>query len=87
VSHAAPATIFLQYATDELFLDEEMEKGYFEVVSEPKKFNIYKAPHALSPEATRDRVAFLSEQLSVNKPPAAAVDGIPALSQPPWPKP
>jgi hypothetical protein len=87
VSHAAPATIFLQYATDELFLDEEMEKGYFEVVSEPKKFNIYKAPHALSPEATRDRVAFLSEQLSVNKPPAAAVNGIPALSQPPWPKP
>jgi len=87
VSHAAPATIFLQYATNELFLDEEMEKGYSEVVSEPKKFNIYRAPHALSPEATRDRVAFLSEQLSVKKPPAAAVDGIPALSQPPWPKP
>ena len=87
VSHASPATVFLQFASDEPFVNEEMEKGYFEVVSEPKKFKIYKAPHALSPEATRDRIAFLAEQLSVKAPSAAAVDGIPALVQPPWPKP
>src|SRR5205823_1639271 len=83
VSHAASATVFLQYATDEPFLDEEMEKGYFGVMNEPMKYNIYKSPHALIPEATRDRVAFLSEQLSIKNPPATAVDGIPALSQPP----
>ena len=53
VSHAASATVFLKYATDEPLLDEEMEKGYFGVVSEPRKYKIYKAPHALSPEATR----------------------------------
>jgi len=86
VSHASPATVFLQFASDEPFVNEEMEKGYFEVVSEPKKFKIYKAPHALSPEATRDRIAFLAEQLSVKAPSAAAVYGIPALVQPPWPK-
>lgn len=86
VSHAAPATVFLQYATDEPFLDEQMEKGYFEVVSEPKKLKIYQAPHALSPQATRDRIAFLSEMLSIKPPAATAVDGIPALTQPPWPK-
>jgi dienelactone hydrolase len=86
VSHAVPATVFLQFASDEPFMNEEMEKGYFEVVSEPKKFKIYKAPHALSPEATRDRIAFLAEQLSVKAPSAAAVAGIPALVQPPWPK-
>jgi dienelactone hydrolase len=86
VSHASPATVFLQFASDEPFVNEEMEKGYFEVVSEPKKFKIYNAPHALSPEATRDRIAFLAEQLSVKAPSAAAVDGIPALVQPPWPK-
>jgi dienelactone hydrolase len=86
VSHASPATVFLQFASDEPFVNEEMEKGYFEVVSEPKKFKIYKAPHALSPEATRDRIAFLALQLSVKAPSAAAVDGIPALVQPPWPK-
>jgi dienelactone hydrolase len=87
VSHAAPAAVFLQYATDEPFLDEATEKGYFEIVSEPKQFKIYQAPHALSPEATRDRIRFLAEKLSFKAPPAAVVDGIPALSQPPWPKP
>jgi dienelactone hydrolase len=86
VSAAAPATVFLQYASDEPFLDEEMEKGYFEIVSEPKKYRIYKAPHALSAEATRDRIAFLSGQLSFQAPPAAAIDSIPALVQPPWPQ-
>ena len=86
VSNAAPATVFLQFANDEPFIDEEMEKGYFEVVSQPKKMKIYKAQHALNAEATRDRIAFLSEQLSFKAPSETAVKGIPALTQPPWPK-
>jgi dienelactone hydrolase len=86
VSNAAPATVFLQFASDEPFIDEEMEKGYFEVVSQPKKMKIYRAQHALSPEATRDRIAFLAEHLSFKAPASAAIDGIPALVQPPWPK-
>jgi dienelactone hydrolase len=87
VSRAAPATVFLQYATDEPFLDESMEKGYFAVASEPKKLKIYEAPHALNAEATRDRIAFLAERLSFKAPEAAAVAAIPVLAQPPWPKP
>jgi dienelactone hydrolase len=87
VSLAAPAAVFLQYATDEPFLDESMEKGYFAVASEPKKLKIYVAPHALNAEATRDRIAFLAEQLSFKAPEPAAVAAIPALAQPPWPKP
>ena len=86
VNHAAPATMFLQYATDELFLSGETAKRYFEIVSEPKKFKIYEAPHALNAEATRDRIAFLAEQLSFKRPEAAAIAAIPALVQPPWPK-
>ena len=86
VSNAAPATVFLQFATDEPFVDEAMEKGYFDVVSQPKKMKIYKAPHALSAEATRDRILFLAERLSFNAPPQSEVDKIPALVQPPWPK-
>jgi hypothetical protein len=86
VSHAAPAAMLLQYATDEPFLNADMAKQYFEVVSEPKKLRIYHAPHALSPEATRDRIAFLAEQLAFKPPDANAVDAIPALVQPPWPK-
>lgn len=87
VSHAAPASMFLQYATDEPFLNAEMAKEYFAIVSEPKKLKIYEAaPHALNADATRDRIAFLSEQLAFKPPDAKAVAAIPALVQPPWPK-
>ena len=41
--HASAATVFPQFAWDGPFVNEAMEKGYFEVVSEPKKCKIYKA--------------------------------------------
>jgi dienelactone hydrolase len=85
-SHAAPASMFLQYATDEPFLNAELAKQYLEIVSEPKKLKIYEAPHALNAEATRDRIAFLAEQLSFKLPDAKVVAAIPVLVQPPWPK-
>jgi len=87
VSHAAPAAMFLQYGTDDPFMNADTAKRYFEIVSEPKKLKIYEAPHALNAEATRDRIAFLAERLAFKVPNAAAVAGIPVLVQPPWPKP
>jgi dienelactone hydrolase len=86
VSRAAPAVMFLQFASDEPFVTPEMAKEYFAVISEPKRMKIYEAPHALNAEATRDRIAFLSEQLSFKAPDPKAVAGIPVLVQPPWPK-
>ncbi len=86
VSHAAPASMFLQFATDEPFLNADMAKRYFEIVSEPKRLKIYQAQHALNAEATRDRVAFLALQLSFKAPDAKSVSSIPELFQPPWPK-
>jgi dienelactone hydrolase len=86
ISHAAPAAVFLQYATDEPFLNGEVAKQYLEVVSEPKTLKIYDGPHALNTEATRDRIAFLADQLSFKPPDAKAVSAIPVLVQPPWPK-
>src|ERR1700739_3830181 len=56
VSHAAPAAMFLQYATDEPFLNSDTARRYFEIVSEPKKLKIYEAPHAPNAAATRDRI-------------------------------
>src|SRR5215470_17550148 len=47
VSHAAPAAVFLQYATKEDFLTPERAREYAALVSEPKKFKLYEAPHAL----------------------------------------
>ena len=86
ISHAAPAAVFLQYATNEPFLNAEIAKQYLEIVSEPKTLKIYEAPHALNAEATRDRIAFLAGELSFKPPDTSAVSAIPVLAQPPWPR-
>jgi dienelactone hydrolase len=85
VSHAAPATVFLQYASQEKFLNPERAKEYAAVVSQPKKLKIYDAPHALNAEARRDRLAFLAEQLHLKPLSPALIAGIPDLVQPPDP--
>ncbi|MCU1304899.1 MAG: hypothetical protein JWQ87_5183 [Candidatus Sulfotelmatobacter sp.] len=82
VSHAAPSAVFLQYASQEKFLNAERAKEYSAVVSEPKKLRIYDAPHALNAEARRDRIAFLVEQLHLRPPDAALIAGVPDLVQP-----
>jgi len=83
VSHAAPATVFLQYATKEDFLTVERAKEYAANVSEPKKFQEYEAPHALNAAARGDRLAFLAEQLKLKPLDATVVTAIPELYQPP----
>jgi cephalosporin-C deacetylase-like acetyl esterase len=83
VSHAAPAVVFLQFANQEKSLTPERARQHAAVVSEPKQVKFYDAPHALNAEARRDRIAFLTEQLKLKPLPAAAIDGIPNLYQPP----
>ena len=85
VSHAAPAVVFLQFATQEKFLTAERAKQHAAVVSEPKRFKLYGAPHALNAEARRDRVEFLTEQLKLKPLPASVIASIPDLYQPPDP--
>jgi dienelactone hydrolase len=85
VSHAAPAVVFLQFASQEKFLNAERARLYAAVVSEPKQLKIYDAPHALNAEARRDRIAFLTEQLKLKPLSAALIATIPDLYQPPAP--
>ena len=85
VSHAAPAVVFLQYGSQEKFLTPERARLYAAVVSEPKRFELYDAPHALNAAARRDRIAFLTEQLKLKPLSAAVVASIPELYQPPEP--
>jgi len=86
VSHAAPATVFLQYASQEKFLTPERAHAYAALVSEPKRFKEYDAPHALNAEARRDRIAFLTEQLRLKPLDPKLIAAIPDLPQPPEPK-
>jgi hypothetical protein len=84
--HAAPATVFLQYATQEDFLTPERAHAYAAIVSEPKQFKLYDAPHALNAEARRDRIVFVVEQLSLKPAPSPAqIAAIPKLPQAPSP--
>lgn len=83
VSHAAPAFVFLQYATKEDFMAADRAREYEKVVSNPKRFKLYEAPHALNAEARRDRIAFLTEQLKLKPLSPAVIAAIPELYQPP----
>jgi dienelactone hydrolase len=85
VSHAAPATVFLQYATQEKFLTAERAREYAANVSEPKQLKLYDAPHVLNAKARRDRIAFLSDQLKLKQLDASLIAGVPDLPQPPEP--
>lgn len=83
VSHAAPAFVFLQYATKEDFMTADRAREYEKVVSEPKRFKLYEATHALNAEARRDRIAFLAEQLKLKPLSPRVIASIPDLVQPP----
>jgi cephalosporin-C deacetylase-like acetyl esterase len=85
VSHATPAAVFLQFATQEKVLTPERARQHAAIVSEPKQFKLYDAPHALNAEARRDRIRFLIEQLKLKPLPESAIAGIPNLYQPPEP--
>lgn len=87
VSHAAPAVVFLQYASKEEFLAPDRARAYAAIVSEPKRFKLYDAPHALNAEARRDRIAFLTPQLNLKPITPAVIASTPDLVQPPEPKP
>ena len=87
VSHAAPAVVFLQYASQENFLTPDRARGYAAIVTQPKRFQLYDAPHALNAEARRDRIAFLIDQLKLKPLAPAVIAGIPDLFQPPDQKP
>lgn len=85
VSHAAPATVFLQYGSQETFLNPARAREYAAIVSEPKRLGIYDAPHALNAEARRERIAFLTEQLHLKALDASLIAAVPDLPQPPEP--
>ena len=82
VAHASPAVVFLQYATKEDFITPEVSRQYADVVSDPKQYKVYEAPHALNAEARKDRVRFLAVQLRLKKVSEDTLAKIPDLPQP-----
>jgi pimeloyl-ACP methyl ester carboxylesterase len=83
VAHASPAVVLMQYATREDFLTVQRARQYAALVSEPKQFKVYKAPHALNAAARHDRVEFLRRQLRLGAMDWTAMSKIPEVVQPP----
>jgi pimeloyl-ACP methyl ester carboxylesterase len=83
LAHAAPAAVLMQYGSREDFLTVERARQYAALVSEPKQFKVYDAPHALNAAARRDRIEFLRQQLRLGAVDWAAVAKVPDLVQPP----
>jgi dienelactone hydrolase len=85
ISHAAPAHVFLQYASRETFLNADRAREYIKIVSEPKRLEIYDAEHNLNADARRDRIHFLVEQLKLKPVSDEVIASVPNLYQPPNP--
>lgn len=86
-SHSEGIPKLLQFATREDMLTPELAQKYLPYISDPKTLKSYEAEHALNAAATKDRILFLSQQVGVKPPDDKAVATIPALVQPPAPKP
>jgi len=86
IANAAPATVFLQFARQEDFLTPELALKHAAIVSDPKRVELYDAPHALNAAARRDRLAFLAEQLGFTPLAAPLIARIKDIEQPPEPK-
>lgn len=76
IGHAAPASVLLQYAYEDGFLDEARDRRYFALVSEPKELKFYHAGHALNAEARRDRYEWLRQKIGLGKLDRAILDQV-----------
>jgi dienelactone hydrolase len=62
IAHAAPAAVLLQYAEADEYATVEDAQRSLAVASEPKELKMYPGGHELTPEARKDRVAWLLKQ-------------------------
>jgi dienelactone hydrolase len=79
VGHSAPASIFLQFGSEDQPISEQSARHYHELFGAPKKIAFYKAGHALNSQARTDRIQWLAERLSLSPVAAADAARIPEL--------
>lgn len=69
IGHAAPSSLFFQFARVDDFVSEEDGQRYFDLASEPKKIAWYdNCNHELNASARLDRVTWLCATLGVSQP-------------------
>jgi dienelactone hydrolase len=79
IGHSAPAAVFLQFGSEDTPIPEKLARHYFDLFSEPKKIEFYKAGHALNAYALKERVQWLVERLALRPVDRAVLARIPQL--------
>ncbi len=77
VAHAAPADVLLQNGTRDDYMTVADIDHYSACVSAPKETKLYDAGHALNPQATKDRDAWLQKQLGLKPVDMVAIGKLP----------
>jgi len=67
VGNLAPASVLFQFATDDFHVPRERAEEFFAAAKEPKELRWYEAGHGLNEEATQERMAWLTEALSLSE--------------------
>jgi dienelactone hydrolase len=62
----SPAPVLFQFARKDRFVPEEQAKRFHDAAGEPKKVLWYDGGHELSEQASKDRLAWLREQLKLS---------------------
>jgi dienelactone hydrolase len=67
VGNLPPAPILFQFATDDFHVPRERAEEFFASAGEPKELRWYDAGHGLNEAATRERMEWLTDALSLKK--------------------
>ena len=67
IQSLAPAPVFFQFGTNDSHVPRERAEEFFAAATEPKEMKWYDAGHALNPDATHDRKAWLKEKLGLTR--------------------
>jgi len=65
VGHAAPASLFFQFATHDEYISEKASQNYYNAASDPKSMTWYDADHALNDQAENDRRDWMIQELEL----------------------
>ena len=65
MKHAAPSSLFFQFAENDEFVSKEASDEFFYAGSEPKIQKWYKSNHQFNEKAKKDRLNWLLEQLNL----------------------
>jgi dienelactone hydrolase len=83
ISHAAPSSLFFQFARNDTVVLVEDGQRYFDLASEPKQLAWYdNCGHEFNAQARLDRAIWLCMQLGLSQPSQEVLDALAAIPSP-----